>query len=218
MGHVMTSRIGCAGLRKAYGDNLVLDGIDLTVEAGELVALSSPSGGGKTTLLNILGGLTLPDAGRLIVAGHDLTGMDEDQRAVLRRSTVGIVHQSSYLFPWLSVDENLAMTPADPRLEEWADDLLHELGIDKFSNTSINKLSGGQRRRVCVLRALRAGPEVLLLDEPTTGLDDSLASVVRRALRDAARRGASVLVATHDFETVTHADRTAILAARRVEA
>lgn len=213
----MTAGIECVDLTKAYGDNLVLDGLDLLVNSGEFVALSSPSGGGKTTLLNILGGLTVADSGRVRVAGRDLAGMNEDERAVLRRNNVGIVHQASYLFPWLSVDENLAMAPIRPGLEEWSESLLHRLGINAFRGTSINKLSGGQRRRVCVLRALRVGADVLLLDEPTTGLDESLAEEVRRALREAATGGTAVLVATHDSDMVSYADRTATLSGRKVQ-
>lgn len=213
----MTAGIECIDLRKGYGDNLVLDGLDLLVGSGEFVALSSPSGGGKTTLLNILGGLTVPDSGKVSVAGQNLAGMNEDDRAVLRRNQIGIVHQASYLFPWLSVDENLAIAPVRPGLEEWSESLLHRLGISTFRGTSINKLSGGQRRRVCVLRALRVGADVLLLDEPTTGLDESLAREVRGALREAATGGTAVLVATHDPDMVSYADRTATLTGRKVQ-
>lgn len=218
MGHTMNKGIICRGLRKVYGENVVLDDVDLDVVPGELVALSSPSGGGKTTLLNILGGLTTVDKGRVEVAGRDLTRLDEDARAVLRRRSVGVVHQSSYLFPWLSVEENLAMTSVCPGLEEWTESVGRDLGINLFSNTSTNKLSGGQRRRVCLLRALQSGPEVLLLDEPTTGLDDALSVLVREALRSAAHRGAAVLVATHDAATVAAADRAAVLTEKRVTA
>lgn len=218
MGHNVNNGIVCRGLRKAYGENVVLDGLDLDVASGELVALSSPSGGGKTTLLNILGGLTTADQGRVEVAGSDLAHLGEDARAVLRRHSVGVVHQSSYLFPWLGVEENLAMVPVRPGLEEWTESVRGELGIDQFRDTSTNKLSGGQRRRVCLLRALQSGPMVLLLDEPTTGLDEVLAVVVRDALRAAADRGAAVLVATHDAATVAVADSTAVLAEKKVSA
>ena len=185
----MTTRITCHGITKSYGENVVLKDLDFWVDAGELVTLVSPSGGGKTTLLNILGGLTTADQGVVEVAGQDLSRLDEDGRAGLRRHAIGIVHQSSYLFPWLSVNENLDIGP-DPRAPApWLAEVRRNLGIDDFHDTEINKLSGGQRRRVCILRALQMEAEVLLLDEPTTGLDDHLASCVRRALRDLADRG-----------------------------
>jgi putative ABC transport system ATP-binding protein len=218
VGHNVNKGILCRGLKKTYGENVVLNGVDLAVAPGELVALSSPSGGGKTTLLNILGGLTTADAGHLEVAGKDLTRLGEDARALLRRHSVGVMHQSSYLFPWLSVDENLAMTPVRPDLEDWTKSLRRDLGIDDFRSTATNQLSGGQRRRVCLLRAVQCGPEVLLLDEPTTGLDETLSILVREVLRTAADRGAAVLVATHDATTVAVADRTAILAEKMVSA
>lgn len=214
----MSRGIHCREVHKRYGENTVLAGVDLTVDAGEFVALASPSGGGKTTLLNILGGLTTADRGSVQVAGADLGALTEDQRAGLRRRSVGVVHQSSYLFPWLSVDENLRMTPADPAGRQWLGDLRDDLGIQGFENTAVNQLSGGQRRRVCILRALQAEPQVLLLDEPTTGLDESLAVVVRNALRTAAGRGAAVLMATHDAASLAGADRTVTLAEKRISA
>ena len=191
----MTTRITCHGITKSYGENVVLKDLDFWVDAGELVTLVSPSGGGKTTLLNILGGLTTADQGVVEVTGQDLSQLDEDGRAGLRRHAIGIVHQSSYLFPWLSVNENL--------------------GIHDLHDTEINKLSGGQRRRVCILRALQMEAKVLLLDEPTTGLDDHLASCVRRALRDLADRGCAVVVATHEEATSAAADRAIALRGRR---
>lgn len=212
----MNSGILCRGLTKAYGENVVLDGLDLDVAPGEFVALTSPSGGGKTTLLNVLGGLTTADQGRVHVAGSDLVRLGEDARAVLRRHRVGVVHQSSYLFPWLSVEENLAMVPIRPGLETWSESVRRDLEVDRFRDTSTNKLSGGQRRRVCLLRTLQGGPDVLLLDEPTTGLDEALAVVVRDAVRASADRGTAVLVATHEPATVAVADRTAVLAGKRM--
>ena len=211
----MTTRITCHGITKSYGENVVLKDLDFWVDAGELVTLVSPSGGGKTTLLNILGGLTTADQGVVEVAGQDLSQLDEDGRAGLRRHAIGIVHQSSYLFPWLSVNENLEIGP-DPRAPApWLAEARRNLGIDDFHDTEINKLSGGQRRRVCILRALQMEAEVLLLDEPTTGLDDHLAFCVRRALRDLADRGCAVVVATHEEATSAAADRAFALRGRR---
>ena len=221
----MTTRITCHGITKSYGENVVLKDLDFWVDAGELVTLVSPSGGGKTTLLNILGGLTTADQGVVEVAGQDLSQLDEDGRAGLRRHAIGIVHQSSYLFPWLSVNENLeiapgslapgSLAPGSLAPAPWLAEVRRNLGIDEFHNTEINKLSGGQRRRVCILRALQMEAKVLLLDEPTTGLDDHLASCVRRALRDLADRGCAVVVATHEEAISAAADRAIALRGRR---
>ena len=221
----MTTRITCHGITKSYGENVVLKDLDFWVDAGELVTLVSPSGGGKTTLLNILGGLTTADQGVVEVAGQDLSQLDEDGRAGLRRHAIGIVHQSSYLFPRLSVNENLeiapgslapgSLAPGSLAPAPWLAEVRRNLGIDEFHDTEINKLSGGQRRRVCILRALQMEAKVLLLDEPTTGLDDHLASCVRRALRDLADRGCAVVVATHEEAISAAADRAIALRGRR---
>ena len=214
----MSQAILSREIHKRYGENVVLHGVDVTVQRGEYVALASPSGGGKTTLLNILGGLTTADRGLVQVAGVDLSTLSEDQRARLRRTSIGVVHQSSYLFPWLSVDENLLMTPGHAGGQAWIRAFREDLGIDEYRGTAVNKLSGGQRRRVCILRALQAEPEVLLLDEPTTGLDESLAAVVREGLRAAAHRGSAVLMATHDAASLMDAHRTLTLAEKRITA
>ena len=174
----MTTGITCHGMTKSYGENVVLKDLDFWVDAGELVTLVSPSGGGKTTLLNILGGLTTADQGVVEVAGQDLSQLDEDGRAGLRRHAIGIVHQSSYLFPWLSVNENLEIAPGSRAPAPWL-------------------------------------AEVRLLDEPTTGLDDHLASCVRRALRGLADRGCAVVVATHEEATSAVAERAIALRGRR---
>ena len=215
LGNQMTTKILCNNVMKSYGENIVLKNLDFWVDAGELVTIISPSGGGKTTLLNILGGLTTPDNGAVMVAGQDLSRLDEDGRAALRRQSIGIVHQSSYLFPWLSVKENLEVGPTPRAPASWLTEVKRNLGVDDFQNTEINKLSGGQRRRVCILRALQMEAEVLLLDEPTTGLDDHLAFCVRRALRDLADRGSAVVVATHEEATAAVADRAVALCGRR---
>ena len=142
----MTTGITCRGITKSYGENVVLKDLDFWVEAGELVTLVSPSGGGKTTLLNILGGLTTADQGVVEVAGQDLSKLDEDGRAGLRRHAIGIVHQSSYLFPWLSVNENLEIGPGSRAPAPWLAEVRRNLGIDEFHDTEINKLSGSGRQ------------------------------------------------------------------------
>ena len=201
------------------GDQVVhaVRDVSFTAGRGELVAVRGRSGAGKTTLLNLVGGLDRPTAGRVVVAGRDVTAAGEQELLELRRSTIGFVFQSFGLIPILSAAENvgvplrLAKVPAAEREEKVAV-LLELVGLGAHARQRPYELSGGQQQRVAVARALANDPQLLIADEPTGQLDsetgrsimDLLAAVVRA-------RGMTALVATHDANVIDMADRVLML-------
>ncbi len=191
----------------------VLDGVSLSVAAGDVVALLGPSGSGKSTLLRAIAGIIAPDSGRISVHGVDVTDLPTHRR------DVGMVFQDNQLFPHLSVLDNVAFGPkmaGAPRSEraERAARWLRRVGLAGFDDRQVTDLSGGEAKRVALARTLAAEPSIVLLDEPLTGLDrelhDRLAVDLAELLRDA---NATALLVTHDRdEAATIADRTAQLA------
>jgi putative ABC transport system ATP-binding protein len=201
------------------GDQVVhaVRDVSFTADRGELVAVRGRSGAGKTTLLNLIGGLDRPTAGRVVVAGREVTAAGEQELLELRRGTIGFVFQSFGLIPILSAAENvgvplrLAKVPAADREEKVAV-LLELVGLGAHAKQRPYELSGGQQQRVAVARALANDPQLLIADEPTGQLDsetgrsimDLLAAVVRA-------RGMTALVATHDPNLIDLADRVLVL-------
>jgi polar amino acid transport system ATP-binding protein len=194
-------------LRKAHGARQVLRGIDAHVDEGETIALVGPSGGGKSTFLRCLNGLTSFDAGAVRVAGVELrarTAPDAPQLRALR-ARVGMVFQSLNLFPHLTALENVALAPVHVRGEPHAKartraaELLARVGLGDRGDARPAQLSGGQQQRVAIARALAMDPEVLLLDEPTSALDPQMRGEVLGVLRDIARTGMTMLVVTHEM-------------------
>jgi putative ABC transport system ATP-binding protein len=186
--------------------------VSLTVREGQLVALCGRSGSGKTTLLNIIGGLDQPTAGRLEVAGHDVTGMSERDRMALRRSTVAFIFQSFGLIPMLSAAENVGIplringTSARAR-EERVATMLAIVGLSEHAAHRPNELSGGQQQRVAIARALAGSPKLLIADEPTSQLDLETGRQIMRLLLTVVRsEGITALVATHDEALIDLAD------------
>jgi putative ABC transport system ATP-binding protein len=205
------------GLRKVYrsGPKEVVALREVSFEAfpGELIAVRGRSGSGKTTLLNQIGGLDRPDAGRVVVAGHEVTAMSEAGLLELRRDVVGFVFQSFGLIPVLSAAENvgvpmrLARTPAKER-DERARMLLSLVDLEQHANQRPYELSGGQRQRVAIARSLANRPRLLLADEPTGQLDSQTGRQIMQLLRALVRsEGVTALVATHDPGLITLADR-----------
>jgi len=197
----------------AFDDTSVLDGVDLSIEPGEIVALLGPSGSGKSTLLRVVAGIVMPDSGSVHIGRTDVTRQPTHQRGV------GMVFQDNQLFPHMSVLDNVAfglkMTGRPrPDRERIGRDWLERVGLSGFADRRVTELSGGEAKRVALARTLAPGPNVVLLDEPLTGLDrelhDRLADELARLLRSA---GVTALLVTHDAdEAATIADRTVLLA------
>ncbi|AEV83472.1 ABC transporter [Actinoplanes sp. SE50] len=208
------------------GDRVVhaLAGVSFTAEKGELVAVRGRSGAGKTTLLNLIGGLDQPTAGRIVVAGREVTGAGERELLELRRDRIGFVFQSFGLVPILSAAENVSvpmrLARRDPRdRDERVSVLLELVGLGGQANQRPGELSGGQQQRVALARALANDPDLLIADEPTGQLDSDTGRAIMdllRAVVDA--RGMTALVATHDPSLMDRADRVLTLRDGRLEA
>ncbi|MGN9838005.1 ABC transporter ATP-binding protein [Nonomuraea sp. H19] len=205
------------GLRKVYRTGpkevVALREVSFSVFPGELVAVRGRSGSGKTTLLNQIGGLDRPDAGRVVVSGHEVTAMSEEALLELRRDVVGFVFQSFGLIPVLSAAENvgvpmrLVRTPVEER-EARIRMLLALVGLEQHANQRPYELSGGQRQRVAIARSLANRPRLLVADEPTGQLDSQTGRQIMELLRALVRsEGVTALVATHDPSLITLADR-----------
>jgi ABC-type lipoprotein export system ATPase subunit len=204
---------------KSYGDTAVLSGVSLTAQPGETVAVVGPSGSGKSTLLNIIGALEKPTSGTVRLGETDVTALEGKALAAFRAATVGFVFQDHHLLPQLTALENVllptlaARTPPAPPSQggDWggahARELLKRIGVERRADAFPAQMSGGERQRVAVARALINGPKLLLCDEPTGNLDrETGAEIVSLLLELAERQGATVLMVTHNTE---HAARFA---------
>jgi polar amino acid transport system ATP-binding protein len=191
-------------LRKSFGDNLVLDGIDLEVGVGEVLVVIGPSGSGKSTLLRCLNLLEPLDSGRIFFEGAEITRKGVDVSAV--RTRIGIVFQQFNLFPHLKVIDNLTIAVRRvrrmprARAEERALELLARVGLAEKARQHPHQLSGGQQQRVAIARALMMEPHVMLFDEVTSALDPELIGEVLVVMRDLARSGMTMLVVTHEMQ------------------
>jgi putative spermidine/putrescine transport system ATP-binding protein len=212
------SLVELSNLVRRFGDVTALDGLNLTIQPGELVALLGPSGCGKTTALRLLAGLDLSDSGNVIVDGKDLTNVPASQR------DMGMVFQAYSLFPNMTAVENVSFglkvrgVDTETRLKK-ANELLELVGLTTQANRYSHQMSGGQQQRVALARALAIEPKVLLLDEPLSALD----AKVRTQLRDEIRRiqievGTTTLFVTHDQEeAMAMADRVGVMSNGKLE-
>jgi len=192
------------GVRKSFGDNLVLDGIDLEVRSGEVLVVIGPSGSGKSTLLRCVNLLEPIQAGRIFFEGEEITRDGVDVSAVRQR--IGIVFQQFNLFPHLTVIDNLTLAARRIRklpraeAERRARELLDVVGLPEKAGQHPHQLSGGQQQRVAIARALMMSPKVVLFDEVTSALDPELVGEVLVVMRDLARgSGTTMLVVTHEM-------------------
>ena len=214
------------GLRKVYDAEgapvRALRGADLTMAAGEFVAVMGPSGCGKSTLLNMIAGLDTPDDGEVAVAGESLVGKSEDDLARMRRRHIGIVFQFFNLLEGMSVLENVtlpAIIAGSPRkqAESRARDLLDLLGLADKAKNAPGVLSGGQRQRLAIARALANEPTLLLADEPTGALDSAGGLEVLELFRRLHSGGQAILLVTHDQKVADAAGRIVRMRDGRIE-
>jgi putative ABC transport system ATP-binding protein len=190
-----------------------LDGASLQIERGEFLAIAGPSGSGKSTMLNVIGGLDVPDGGRVEVEGRELGGMKQSELAALRRDRIGFIFQAYNLNPVLTVLENteyVMMLQGRPAAERTrlAVDVLKEVGLGDMLDRRPSELSGGQQQRVAVARAIAGEPAIVLADEPTANLDSGtgqeLLDMMERLNRE---RGVTFVFSTHDPEVMKRASR-----------
>jgi polar amino acid transport system ATP-binding protein len=192
------------GVRKSFGDNLVLDGIDLDVAMGEVLVVIGPSGSGKSTLLRCVNLLEPVQAGRIFLEGEEITRKGANVSAIRQR--IGIVFQQFNLFPHLTAIDNLTLAARRIRkvprreAERRGRELLASVGLEEKADQHPHQLSGGQQQRVAIARALMMQPHVMLFDEVTSALDPELVGEVLIVMRDLAREGMTMLIVTHEMQ------------------
>ena len=208
----------------SVGDDEVvaLDGVDLTVDADEIIALVGPSGSGKTTLCSIAGGLLTATDGSVIVGEQDISRYSAKELTRFRRESVGFVFQTVNLVPFLTARENLLVVDeigprTGRRARDRADQLLEELALADRSSNVPAQLSGGERQRVAIGRALMNEPRLVLFDEPTSALDTQLGDQVVNLIRHEMKsRGTAAIIVTHDDRITHYADRVARIVDGRI--
>ncbi|WP_269759933.1 amino acid ABC transporter ATP-binding protein [Ornithinimicrobium faecis] len=213
--------VSMRGIVKRFGENVVLDGVDLDVFPGEVVVLIGPSGAGKSTLLRCINGLERISGGTIEVDGDQLSYQESAINKI--RSRIGMVFQSFNLFPHMTVAQNITMAQRDV-LGRSADDarrraveLLDRVGLAEKADAYPDSLSGGQQQRVAIARALAMDPAVMLFDEPTSALDPELVGEVLHVMRELADEGMTMIVVTHEMRFARRAaDRVVLMADKQI--
>jgi putative ABC transport system ATP-binding protein len=207
-------------LTRRYGEGETavdaLRGVDLEVRSGELVAVMGPSGSGKSTLMHILAGLDKPTSGTVMIAGTDITRLDDKQLTLLRRNHIGFVFQFFNLLPMLDAEENvvLPLTIAGQKPDKaWLDQLLTQMGLADRRSHRPSELSGGQQQRVAIARSLVTRPTILFADEPTGNLDSKTSGEILELMRASTDAyGQTTVMVTHEARAAVIADRILFIA------
>lgn len=190
-------------LKKAFGDNHVLDGISTDIHQGEVVAIIGPSGSGKSTFLRSLNLMEVPTGGQILFEGTDITDPKVDINR--HRQKIGMVFQQFNLFPHKTVKENIMLAPVTLKLmtseeaSKKADELLERVGLPDKAEAYPDMLSGGQKQRIAIARALAMNPDVMLFDEPTSALDPEMVGEVLELMKELAKTGMTMVVVTHEM-------------------
>ncbi len=214
------SAIEARDLIRRYGEGTTaveaLRGVGIDVKSGELVAVMGPSGSGKSTLMHILAGLDKPTSGTVMIAGTEITGLDDSDLTRLRRKHIGFVFQFFNLLPMLNAEENvlLPLSIAGEKPDRaWLDELLKRMGLDQRRDHRPSELSGGEQQRVAIARSLVSRPTILFADEPTGNLDSKTSGEILNLLRDSVDSyGQTIVMVTHDARAAAIADRILFLA------
>jgi lipoprotein-releasing system ATP-binding protein len=211
----------CDGVKKTYHEGKlnvpVLHGVHLAVQPGEQIAIVGESGAGKSTLLHMLGGLDKPTSGVVRVDGVDINRLSENKRSLLRNQKLGFVYQLHHLLPEFTVLENVCMpllfqTMPIEQVRETAIELLKRVGLEKRMLHKLGEISGGERQRTAIARALVTGPVCLLADEPTGNLDHKTAEKVYQTMLEMNRASnTSLIIVTHDLALAKRMDRQLVL-------
>lgn len=194
------------GLKKKFGKNLVLKGIDLKIEKGDRIAIIGSSGCGKSTLLRCLNMIEKPSNGKIIFENKDITLRDTDLSFVRRK--IGMVFQQFNLFPHLSVIDNITLAPVKLGILSYKDakkkalELLESIDLKDKANNYPDELSGGQKQRVAIIRTLIMNPEIILFDEPTSALDPEMVGEVLDLIMEVAKKGITMIVVSHEMSFV----------------
>lgn len=205
------------------GDTRVwgLDDVNLTIEKGETVAVVGASGSGKSTLLHVMGGVDVPNSGKVIIDDKDITSLNDEEMSVFRRRKIGFVFQAYHLIPVLTVEENIQMPILlDHRKPErdYIEHILEMLGLKDRRKHLPNQLSGGQQQRAAIARALANRPSLILADEPTGALDSKNGNEVITLLQDSVKKlNQTLVLITHNIDLAREADRIVKIADGKIE-
>lgn len=185
--------------------------VSLEVKKGEFAAITGHSGSGKTTLFNMMAGLTAPLSGKIYIGGSEITGMKENEKAVFRSQNMGYVLQGQSLLNNFTILDNICMpaylSSQVQEFKERALELLRQIGLEEFAGEYPANLSGGEIRRVAIVRAMLNQPKVILADEPTSNLDPENSHKMMQMLKDISRSGTTVVLSTHELEYLSYVDR-----------
>lgn len=210
----MDNVIQLKNIKKSYGENEVLHGIDLEINKGEFCAIIGQSGSGKSTLLNIIGTLDLASSGDVIINSNDVSKLKVNQLSKIKNNEIGFIFQFHYLLEEFSVLDNVLMpsfineNKPSYKNKDYAIELIELVGLKGLENRNSSELSGGQKQRVAIARALMNKPDIILADEPTGNLDSVTTEVIYNLFRQINRElGTTIIIITHDNSVAQKADR-----------